>query len=320
LSHEELAESRKHWDELRKSMFERGGWPHETTRRRAADHTPEERQAIYESLWREGGIHLAINSFREVLMDKELNDEVSEFVRGKIREIVKDPDTARKLMPSYHFGTKRLILDNGYFETFNRDNVSLVDLREDPIESFTPNSVRTRDGEHALDLLVLATGFDAVTGSMLNINPKGKHGVALKEKWHERFETYLGTTIPDFPNLFMIHGPTSPGVLYTMPLGGERTTAWIADCISHMKQQGLGAMEATSQAAKQWDQQINEAANQTLYPLTDSWYMGANIPGKPRQFLAHLRGSQYFEQLEQVAQKDYEGFTFEPIREPAVGK
>ena len=320
LSSEELATSRQEWGDLRTSMYKRGGWPFKTTQRRAADHSPEERHAIYESLWEEGGIHLAINSFRGVLMNKDLNDEVSEFVRGKIRQIVQDPDTARKLMPSYHFGTKRLILDNGYFETYNRDNVSLVDLREDPIESFTATSVRTKEGEHPIDMLVLATGFDAVTGSMLNLNPKGRGGVALKEKWQERFETYLGTTIPDFPNLFMIHGPTSPGVLYTMPLGGERTTAWIADCITHMRENGLGAMEATDQAATQWDKEINDAANQTLYPLTNSWYVGANIPGKPRQFLAHLRGSHYFEQLNQVARDGFDGFVFEKQRDRAVGE
>ena len=150
---------------------------------------------------------------------------------SKIREIVKDPETARKLLPDYYFGTKRLILDNGYFEAYNRDNVTLVDLREDPIESFMASSLHTKSGEHPIDMLVLATGFDAVTGSMLNINPKGRGGVSLQEKWDGRFDTYLGTAIAGFPNLFMVHGPGSPGVLYTMPLGGERTIQWIADCI-----------------------------------------------------------------------------------------
>ncbi|MEM1436484.1 MAG: NAD(P)/FAD-dependent oxidoreductase [Pseudomonadota bacterium] len=315
LSREELDRCRKDWNELRTSMYRRGGWPFKTTRRRAADYTPEERHAIYEQLWEQGGIHLSINSFRGVLAKEELNQEISDFVRGKIRAIVKDPETAHKLLPDYHFGTKRLILDNGYFETYNRDNVTLVDLREDPIVAFTKAGVRTEQGEHAIDVLVLATGFDAVTGSMLNINPKGRSGVPLKEKWKERFGTYLGTTIPGFPNLFMVHGPTSPGVLYTMPLGGERTVDWIADCIAHLREKGLGAIEATEGAATDWDREINEMADQTLYPLTNSWYVGANVPGKPRQFLAHLRGSQFFDRLSDVAERGYEGFVLEPERE-----
>jgi cyclohexanone monooxygenase len=222
-------------------------------------------------------------------------------------------------MPDYYFGTKRLILDNGYFETYNRDNVSLVDLREDPIESFTSSSLKTKEGEHPIDILVLATGFDAVTGSMLNLNPKGRDGVSLEEKWSERFQTYLGATIAGFPNLFMIHGPGSPGVLYTMPLGGERTADWIAESIRHLRENDLGAMEATDEAAVNWDEEINAAADKTLYPLTDSWYVGANIPGKPRQFLAHLRGSQYFERLAEVAEEGYAGFVFEANRERRAG-
>jgi cyclohexanone monooxygenase len=311
LTSEELAGYREAWDSLRDSMFKRGGWPFEIMRRHASDYTPEERHAIYEALWEEGGMHLAINSFITVLMDEDVNEEVSEFVREKIRAIVENPETARRLMPDYYFATKRLILDNGYFETFNRSNVSLVDLREDPIESFTPTSVRTTNGGHAIDMLVLATGFDAVTGSMLNLNPKGRDGVSLERKWESRFETYLGTMVPGFPNLFMIHGPTSPGVLYTMPLGGERTTQWIADCIRHLRDNGLGAIEATDEAAEVWDREVNELANKTLYPKTNSWYVGANIPGKPRQFLAHIRGSRFFDKLSEVAEEGYEGFVVE---------
>jgi cation diffusion facilitator CzcD-associated flavoprotein CzcO len=314
LTDEERARYRSEWAELRESMNRRGGWPFKTSRLKAGDYTAEERHARYEQLWDEGGIHLSINSYVGVLVKEELNDEVSEFVRGKIREIVDDPETARKLLPDYHFATKRLILDNGYFETFNRDNVTLVDLREDPIQGFTSDAIHTKDGEHPIDMLVLATGFDAVSGSMLKINPKGRGGVSLKEKWAERFETYLGMTMAGYPNLFMIHGPTSPGVLFTMPLGGERQTAWIDSCIRHMEAAGLGAMEATEEAEADWDREVNAMADRTLYPRTKSWYTGANIPGKPRQFLAHLRGSQYFDHLTQIAEEGFEGFVFEPKR------
>ena len=308
---EELAGYREKWDELRESMRAQGGWPLEITARSAEEFTPQERRALYETLWVTGGVHLLLNSFDTVMADKGLNDEVSEFIREKIRETVEDPETARKLMPSYYFGTKRLILDNGYFETYNRNNVSLVSIREDPIKAFTPQGVITESGEHPLDMLVLATGFDAVSGSMLNLNPKGKGGVSLKEKWSSRFQNYLGSTISGFPNLFMIHGPGAPGVLFTMPFGGELTTQFIGDCIAHVKEKGLGSIEATEAAERDWDKEINDIANQTLYPLTDSWYVGANIPGKPRQFLGHLRGSEYFDRLSELAQKDFQGFVFE---------
>ncbi len=310
----ELDGYRQEWDDLRQSMFRRGGWPFKTSKLRAADHTAEERHARYEELWQQGGIHLAINSYTGVFTDEDLNEEVSDFVRGKIREIVRDPETARKLMPHYHFATKRLILDNGYFETYNRDNVTLVHLPEDPIEAFTPTSVQTKEGEHPIDMLVLATGFDAVSGSMLKLNPKGRGGVSLQKKWDSRFDTYLGMTIAGYPNLFMIHGPGSPGVLYTMPLGGERQTAWIERCIRHLDEAGLGAMEPTEDAEESWDREISSMAEKTLYPRTNSWYTGANIPGKPRQFLAHLRGSDYFDRLGQIADDGFEGFVFEEKR------
>ncbi len=299
---------RDNWDELRTSMRRRGGWPFKTNRRKAKEYTPEQRHAVYEELWEEGGIHLSINSYVGVLSDQALNEEVGDFVKDKIRQTVKDPETAEKLIPSYFFGTKRLILDNGYFETYNRDNVSLVDLRQDPIQSFTERSVKTKDGEHEIDMLVLATGFDAVSGSMLNLNPKGRGGIPLEQKWGERFDNYLGTAISGFPNLFMIHGPGAPGVFFTMPLGGELTTEFIATCIKHVRDEKLGSIEATTDAENQWDREINAIADRTLYPQTNSWYMGANIPGKPRQFLGHLRGSQYFDRLSEVADNDFEGF------------
>jgi len=311
---EELQGFRDDWENLRESMCRRGGWPFPTSRLKAWDHTPEERGERYEEMWEKGGIQLAINSYSGVLVDEALNDEVGEFVRNKIRDIVRDPETARKLTPDYHFGTKRLILDNGYFETYNRDNVSLVDLRDDPIESFTPTSVLTKTGEHPIDMLVLATGFDAVSGSMLKLDPQGRDGVRLSEKWATRFDTYLGMTIAGFPNLFMIHGPGSPGVLFTMPLGGERQIAWIETCIRHLDDADLGAIEPTEAAEASWDREIHDLANRTLYPRTNSWYTGANIPGKHRQFLAHPVGSRYFDRLDEIANDGFEGFVFEPRR------
>jgi len=311
LSPEEVTKYREDWGNRRVFMREHGGWPYETIRRSARDYTSEERHAVYEELWQEGGMSLSVNNFNSLMVDKKINEEVSEFIRGKIREIVKDPETANKLMPDYYYGTKRIILDIGYFETYNRDNVSLIDIREDSIQRFTPSGVQTKQGEHPIDMLVLATGFDAFSGSMLNLNPRGRRGITLKERWDSRFNNYLGTTISGFPNLFMIHGPGAPGVLFPMPLGGELTTSWIADCIQHLREKGLGAVEATEDAEAGWDQEVNAIASKTLFPLVDSWYMGANIPGKPRQFLGHLGGSKYFDRLEEVAEADYQGFVFE---------
>jgi cation diffusion facilitator CzcD-associated flavoprotein CzcO len=306
---------RANWAAIRAQLHANSvGMPFEMSQRLACEDTPEQRLALYEDLWQKGGFHLLFSSYADLLTNKEANRTLAEFVRGKIREVVRDPKTAEKLMPDYYLGTKRQLLDNGYYETFNRNNVTLVDLREDPIQEITPAGVRTTTGDHPLDMLVLATGFDAITGTLLRLNPKGRGGVSLQEKWRTRFDTYLGMMITDFPNLFMIHGPGSPSVLYNMPLGAEREAAWIGDCVRYLRERGLGAMEPTSDAEQSWDREVAELANATLYPLTDSWYTGANIPGKPRQFCVHLGGPLYFQRLTEVAANGYEGFVFEEER------
>jgi cation diffusion facilitator CzcD-associated flavoprotein CzcO len=244
-------------------------------------------------------------------MSEEANASLADFIRDKIREIVHDPETAEKLMPDHFVMTKRPILDNGYFETFNRNNVTLVDLREDPIERFTEASVCTRTGEHPIDMLVLATGFDAISGSMLRLNPKGRGGMSLKERWQDRFHNYLGLTVAGFPNLFMIHGPGSPGVFYNMPLGAERQIDWIGGCMRHLQKQGMGTVEPTTDSEEAWGNEVAGIASFTLFPRTDSWWTGANIPGKPRYFSAYLGGSLYYQRISGVAAGGYEGFVFE---------
>ena len=306
----ETTQYQDNWDDHRHSMRRRGGWPFATTKLRASEATAEERLARFEEMWDLGGINLLINSFSGAVVDPELNEEISEFVRGKIRGIVADPEVAQKLMPDYHIGTKRMILDNGYFETYNRDNVTLVDLRQEPILAFTATGAETAAEEYPLDMLVLATGYDAVSGSMLNLNPRGRDGVSLEQKWEDRFTTNFGINVAGFPNLFMIHGPGSPGVFFSMPLGAELQVQWIGDSIRHLQEQGYATMETTPEAETAWDEEIQQIANGTLYPKTNSWYLGANIPGKPRQFLGHLRGSQYFDQLAEVAERGFEGFVF----------
>lgn len=319
LDPEVLRHARENWDAVRVTMHVHPvGMPFKTSTRLACEDTPAQRQALYEALWQQGSFNLLFSSYADLLTNKEANHTLADFVRGKIREVVRDPKIAEKLLPDYYLGTKRQILDNGYYETFNRANVTLVDLRDDPIQAITPAGVRTATGDHPLDMLVLATGFDAISGTLLRLNPKGRGGVSLKEKWRTHIDTYLGLAIAAFPNLFLIHGPGSPSVLYNMPLGAERETAWIGDCVRYLREQGLGAIEPTPDAEKNWGREVAALANETLYPLTDSWYTGANIPGKPRQFQVHLGGPLYFERLAEVAAQGYEGFVVEEERRAAV--
>jgi cation diffusion facilitator CzcD-associated flavoprotein CzcO len=313
LTPEDRAQAREEWEKAKAMMVAHpGGFPHEGNSLAALDYTPEERDAHYEKLWKRGSFHFFLDGYMDVATSEEANASLADFVRGKIRAIVKDPETADKLMPDHFVMTKRPILEDGYWETYNRDNVTLVDLREDPIERFTETSVITASGEHPIDMLVLATGYDAISGSMLRLNPKGRGGVSLKERWQDRFHNYLGLTIGGFPNLFMIHGPGSPGVFYNMPLGAERQIAWIGDLMRHMSNHGLGAVAPTTEREGAWAAEVSGIANATLFPRTDSWWTGANIEGKPRYFSAYLGGSIYYMRIADVAAKGYDGFAFEP--------
>ncbi len=312
LDPETVRQARADWATIRAKMNASPlGSHYDASTRLALEDSPEQRQSVYEELWQNGGLRLLFASYADILTDKAANQTLADFVRGKIGAVVRDPVTAAKLMPDYLIGTKRQLLDDGYYETFNRDNVELVDLREDPILKITPTGVRTAKGDHRLDMLVLATGFDAISGALMRLNPKGRGGCTLKERWRERFDSYLGLTIPGFPNLFMIHGPGSPSVLFNMPLGAELESQWIGGCVRYLREHGLGAIEPTPDAAQHWDGEVTAIANTTLFPLADSWYTGANIPGKPRQFCVHLGGPLYFQRIAEVAASGYEGFLLE---------
>jgi cation diffusion facilitator CzcD-associated flavoprotein CzcO len=316
---EEMADARENWEDFRAKMYAHmGGFPVDSHTRIALDDTPEERRDLFEKLWQRGGFRFFLDGYNDVAVSEEANASLADFVRDKIREIVRDSKTADKLMPDHFVMTKRPILEDGYFETFNRDNVTLVDLREDPIERFTPTSVITRTGEHPIDVLVLATGFDAISGSMLRLNPKGRGGMSLQERWQDRFHNYLGLSIAGFPNLFMIHGPGSPGVFYNMPLGAERQMDWIGNFMRHLREQGLGAGEPKAESEEAWGSEVTGIANATLFPRTDSWWTGANIPGKPRGFSAYLGGNIYYQRISDMADQDYEGFVFEQANRTAA--
>jgi cyclohexanone monooxygenase len=271
-----------------------------------------ERQRAYEAKWAEGGSISFLYSYNDLLTNKQSNDTASEFVRRKIRATVKDPRTAELLCPNDHpIGTKRLILDTDYYETYNRDNVTLVDIRKKPIEAITPDGIRTADREYPLDAIVFATGFDAMTGAMKEIDIRTDAGIAIGAKWEDGPRTYLGIMMAGFPNLFMITGPQSPGVKSQMILACEQHVDWIADCLRYVRDGGFSRIEAEQAAEDAWVRHNNEVADRTLYPLANSWYVGANIPGKPRVFMPYVGGvTAYKKKCDDVAANGYEGFSF----------
>jgi cyclohexanone monooxygenase len=235
----------------------------------------------------------------------------AEVVRGKSRVHVNAPATAELLCPTTPpFGTKRICVDIDYFETFNRDNVSLVDVRSDPIQALTPTGLRLESGaEHEFDAIVFATGFDAMTGALLAVDIRGRNGLRLKDKWAEGPRAYLGVASAGFPNMFMITGPGSPSVLSNMMTSIEQHVDWIADYLGYLRDRQLRRCEAQLGAEDAWVEHVNEVAHRTLYPSAASWYMGANIPGKPRVFMPYVGGvGAYRQRCAQVAERDYEGF------------
>lgn len=243
------------------------------------------------------------------MLSKEANETASEFVRQKIRGIVRDPQVAELLAPKDHpLGTKRLCLDTGYYETYNRDNVTLVNARAAPIEEITPAGLRTSEAGYEFDALVFATGFDAMTGALAEIDVRLKSGETLQQKWSAGPRTYLGMLVAGFPNMFLITGPGSPGVKSQMILAIEQHTDWIVDCLKHMRANGLNRVEADLTAETAWVEHVNEIADKTLYPLANSWYIGANIPGKPRVFMPYVGGFHvYKKRCDAVARSGYEG-------------
>jgi cyclohexanone monooxygenase len=279
----------------------------------ALEAAEEERRRTYEAKWAEGGSISFLYSFTDLLLDKESNQTASEFVRQKIRATVKDPRTAELLCPNNHpIGTKRLILDTDYYETYNRDNVTLVDIRNKPITEITASGLRTADADYALDAIVFATGFDAMTGAMKEIDIYTDAGKSIRAKWEHGPRTYLGIMIAGFPNLFMITGPQSPGVKSQMILACEQHVDWIAGCVQYLRNRGFSRIEAEEDAEDAWVQHNNEVADRTLYPLANSWYVGANIPGKPRVFMPYVGGvSAYKKKCDEVAARRYEGFRFD---------
>jgi cyclohexanone monooxygenase len=233
---------------------------------------------------------------------------------------VRDPETAATLTPTgYPFGAKRACVDSGYFETFNRPDVTLVDVRSDPIESITARGVRTAGREHEVDSIVFATGFDAMTGALLRPDIRGRKGISLRERWAEGPTTYLGVAVSGFPNMFIVAGPGSPSVLTNVIGSIEQHADWLGDLIAHARARGSRVVEAEPDAERRWVEHVNEAAAATLYPKANSWYLGDNVPGKPRVFMPYVGGVRgYRRTCERVAQDDYAGFVMSPAVAPAA--
>jgi len=289
------------------------GFIHDFDPRSLFEVSPEERQARFEELWAQPGFSKWLGNFRDIMSNKEANEIFGEFVRQKIRERVKDPVVAEKLVPKDHrFGTKRVPLESGYYEQFNRDNVLLVDLRQSPIERITPKGVKTSDAEYELDIIIYATGFDAVTGPLTRIDIRGEGGQSLKDKWADGPSTYLGIQSAGFPNLITLVGPHNGATFCNMPRCIEQNVEWATDCIRYMREQGFERIAASEQAEKAWTEHVNELAAGTLLSETASWFFGANIEGKKRTVLMYLGGAKaYRTKCDEVAAKGYEGFVLE---------
>jgi cyclohexanone monooxygenase len=319
LTPEEREAFRAKYPEIRRFAREeaRNGIYTEMPDRGAFDDGDNERRAKYQSRWNYGGLtFMAV--YNNLALDKAANDTAADFVREKIAEIVRDPQTAKLLQPNNHpIGSKRICVDTDYFATFNRPNVTLVDIRSNPIEEILPNAVRTGGKDYEVDALVLATGFDAMTGSVARIDISGRNGQTLNQKWAEGPKTYLGLMSAGFPNLFIITGPGSPSVLSNMMVSIEQHVDWITECIAYMRDRGFEAMEANKDAEDNWVAHVNEVAHTTLYPQANSWYMGANIPGKPQIFMPYIGGVGAYRQIcNDVAAKGYEGFAMTAAEQP----
>jgi cyclohexanone monooxygenase len=319
LTEEERQWFRAKYPEIRRFAREeaRNGIYTEMPDRGALDDGDNERRAKYEARWSKGGLTF-MSVYNNLALDKTANDTAANFVREKIAEIVKDPETAKLLQPNNHpIGSKRICIDTDYFATFNRSNVALVDIKTNPIEEITAHAVRAGGKDYEVDALVLATGFDAMTGSVAKIDIRGRNGQTLNQKWAEGPKTYLGLMSAGFPNLFIITGPGSPSVLSNMIVSIEQHVDWISNCLSHMRAQGYEAIEADKDAEEKWVAHVNEVAYTTLYPQANSWYMGANVPGKPRIFMPYIGGvGPYRKICDEVAAKGYEGFAMTGAEQP----
>ncbi|MBI2802055.1 MAG: NAD(P)/FAD-dependent oxidoreductase [Gammaproteobacteria bacterium] len=300
------------------AMFEQcrhsfGAFIHDFDPRSVFDVSKDAREAIFEKLWHEPGFGFWLGNFHDIMTDEKANATIAEFVRKKIRERVKDPVIAERLTPRDHcFGTKRVPLESGYYEAYNRPNVQLVDLHATPIERLTQKGIKTKDAEYEFDVIIFATGFDAVTGALTRIDIRGEGGQGLKDKWRDGPRTYLGLQVAGFPNLFTVVGAHNAANFCNVPRCIEQNVEWVTACIRYLREHDLNRIRATEKAEEHWRQHCEEVVSHTLFPKTASWFMGANIPGKKRTFLGYGGGlPRYRDKCDEVAAQGYAGFVLE---------
>ncbi|OLO39033.1 cyclohexanone monooxygenase [Alkalihalophilus pseudofirmus] len=321
LSPDQVKEMKNNFPELRRQIREHFiGAPAFDLRRpySALEDSPEERQKLYEELWQEQNGFQLLFSYLDITLDDDANATLAEFVRTKIKEIVKDPEKAENLLPTYLIGGKRPVVATNYYETYNQKNVSLINLKKTPIVECTSKGLRTTEGEYELDVIVFASGFDAMTGPLMKANIRGKNGILLKDKWEDgkNLKTFLGVCNVGFPNMFTITGPHFPLTTNAITVN-ELIVEWIFDCIKHVEQHGIEEVEATAEAEVTWTNHVNEVGSQSIYAKVDSWYTGANIEGKPRAFLGYTGDYLMFQEQFNNA-RDYKGFTLTPKQNTTV--
>jgi len=310
LDEDDWEEIQKNYDEILETAHTSGfGHPFEAAYPTAEDKSMEEVEEILEPRWQEGGFRFML-AFEDLVFNPETNEKVSQFVRDKIRETVDDPELAEKLVPEDHYyATKRPPLHTDYYKTFNEDHVGLVDVTETPIERITPDGIQTSEAHHDFDMIIYATGFDTMTGTLLKMDIRGRDGLTLDDKWEDGPKTYLGLAIHGFPNMFTITGPQSPSVLSNMPVSIEHHVEWVSDAIGYFVDNDIDLVEPTEEAEDSWTVHNREVAEQTLYPTADSWYMNENIDDKPTVFTPYIGGvDNYHSIIQEVAEKGYEGF------------
>lgn len=310
LTDEDRAQIKATYAERRRLSWRSGGGsPHIAHPKLTMEVTPEERRAAFEKRWELGGV-LFSKTFSDQMIDMAANEEARKFYEEKVRAVIDDPKVADLLIPSDHpIGTKRICTDTNYFQTFNKPHVTLVSVRETPIESIDATGINTTDAHYDVDAIVLATGFDAMTGALAKIDIVGRGGEKLRDDWADGPRTYLGLGVDGYPNLFLVSGPGAPAVLANMVLHAEANVNWIADAIAHLDEHGYTAIEATADAVDNWSAELDQRAHATLFPKANSWYMGANVPGKPRGFMLFIGGfGAYLDICDEVADAGHKGF------------
>ncbi|WP_328355262.1 NAD(P)/FAD-dependent oxidoreductase [Mycobacterium sp. NBC_00419] len=310
LTADEIADVKANYAERRRMSWRSGGGsPHVAHPQLTMEATPEERRAAFQKRWELGGV-LFSKTFADQMVSLESNDEARRFYEEKIRSVIDDPALADLLIPTDHpIGTKRICTDSNYFQTFNRPNVRLISVRNTPIEAIDETGIATTDERFEIDVLVLATGFDAMTGTLAKIDIVGRHGQRLVDDWSGGPRTYLGLGTDGFPNLFLVSGPGAPAVLANMVLHAEAHVNWIADVIGYLDGHGYTGIEPSASAVESWMAECAQRAEATLFTKANSWYVGANVPGKPRQFMLFIGGfGTYLDICNEVAAAGYKGF------------